>query len=626
MAYDYIPGTRVEKTDQNLLPTPSTPAKKILVVGTAEKGRADVAYPVVTSALAKAEFGTGGTLIRGMYEAQQSGATDVILYRIGGTPAKVVGIGDSTGAGGYIVETIQKDSDAGTDFALYYGDATNRLVVIRTSDELVVYDNDSTTPIDRGFVLVSGARASAGGDDIGSPSGFVNLADVSATGTVYTAGDDGVDLSRMKIYEKLYVAYKDLLTSNFDVLVPMDVYFDDYNVVPQGAYIGAVTPVAASANTYPTAGSYLLGSDVDSLGRVYVEEYEGEYYFWWIFDNAGTFTAADIYPTGVGSASATAKIDGTDLAIADFHEVNFGYQLSRFLYDYSTDIVDATGVIGVLPPASASVVDKARWLGKSPTWTLNVNTGEYTIANSNDNGTGLLGNKFMVGRSDHRSGVFGGGMILTDSEFMDGTELLDANDVPVDLGKYLSVVADTVFLRNSWYPAGYLSTFAASYGGMYLNMPTIQAPTNKTVSKTINMKYPFKLGDTNLLASVGYVVLRNKPKGLVVNSSPMATLPNSDWKKLSTVRIVKDVIDGVRSVADPYIGNALSAGGIASLKEAIQKVLQNAVGGGALKRYDPFEILQTPDMAVAGEAAVELTLVPAFELVKLTLTISLAKS
>ena len=622
-----LPRVATRFPDGNTLLSATTPSKKVLVVGTAGRGVSDQAFRVSTTTLAKAEFGTEGTLIRGMFEAKQSGATDVLLYRIGATPAKVTGIGDTTGVGGYIIETVDKDADAGNNYAFYYDDTTSRVVVKRNSDDLVVFDNDSTDPIERYEVIVSGARAIAGGADVGSPSSFVDLSDATGTGIAYIAGSDGTDLSRMEIYEKLYVTYKSLLDSEFDVIVPMDVYLDDYNVVPQGHFIGGVEPVALSANTYPTKGSYLLGTDVDALGRVYVEEYEGDFYFWWIFDNGASFTAADIFPTGVGSASATLKIDGTALTIDDFHEVNFAYQLARFLYDYSTDVVDATGNIGVIPPSSFSLRDKARWLGKSPTWTINTSTGEYYIASSGANGSGLLGNKFMVGRDDHRAGVFGGGFILTESEFLDsGSELVDENDVPVDLGKYITIVTDTVLMRNAWLPSGYSSSFAASYAGMYVNTPANISPTNKKISNSISLLFGFKVGDLDLLDGAGYTVLRRKPQGLVVADAPTATMPNSDWRRLSTVRIVKEIVDGIRAVADSYLGNSMSEGAKAALKEAVQKVLQNAVVAGYLKRYDPFEIIQTPDMEVAGVAAIDLVVVPAFELRVINLSVSLSKS
>jgi hypothetical protein len=269
------------------------------------------------------------------------------------------------------------------------------------------------------------------------------------------------------------------------------------------------------------------------------------------------------------------------------------------------------------------MVDRARWLGKSPVWQINTSTGEYTVQ---VNGTGLLGNKFMVGRTDWRPGVFGGGFIAMTGDYLDdGDEVIDTNDVPVDLGKYISIVVDYPLLKNSFNSLGYIASFAASYGGFYSNMPVTSAPTNKKVSGA-QIIFRQKLGNLDALAGSGYVVLRNKPQGLVVGDAPTATMPNSDWRRLSTVRIVKSVIDGVREAVDPFLGESLSQGKKAALQQAIEKVLMNAKKSGVLKDYRPFEIIQTPDMAVAGRADVALVLVPAFELRQVAVTVSVSKS
>lgn len=625
-----LPGVRVFKNDGNLAPEATSRAPRVLVVGQAGKGVADQAYLVSTSTLAKSEFGTEGTLIRGMWEAIKGGAKEVLLYRIGATSAKLEHVGDALGVDGYTIETVMKDDVAGESYAIYYGDTEDRIVVTRLSDDLVVYDNDSTAPIDLFEVTVSGFRAAAGGPDIGTASGLVDFDEVTGTGIAVTAGSDGLSLSRMEMYEKLHVAYKDLLQSEFDVIVPMDVYLDDLNIVPSGNYLPAsaknaglgVDPVPSATNTYPTAGAFALTSDVDTLGLVFVQEYEGKSYFWWDTDSDDV---AELWPASIGSASASTDIDGTAIGSGDFHEVNFGYQLARFLYDYSTDIVDATGVIGVLPPASNSLTDKARWLGKSPAWTLNTSTGEYTIASASDNGTGLLGNKFMVGSSAWRSGVFGGGFILTDSEFMDGEEEVDENEIAIDLGKYISVVADHPFLRNNWYSAGYRASFAASYAGFYVGLPPASAPTNKKVNSA-DIVYKMSLGALDSLTAAGFVTLRQKAVGVVVTDSPTATLPNSDWRRLSTVRIVKAIVDGVRAAVEPFIGEGTSAAVRASMQNAVEKVLMAGKKGGFLQDYKPFQIVQTATMEVQGIVSIALTLIPAFEIRQIELTVNVSKS
>jgi hypothetical protein len=633
--FQYLPGIVAELNDNNLTPEAGSAAPRVLVLGTAGKGQGNNPFLVRSTALAKSEFGLEGTLTRGMYEVKEAGAEEIALYRIGATAAVLEGIGGSaTGGTGYTITTVMEDDTAGATYGVYYDDATNRLIVVNLDDDLIVFDNDSTDPIDRTEVIVSGYRdnsESAGHwEDIGNSSTYIALEDVNTVVSptnsdyAYTAGTDGVNLSRMEMYEKLYKAYSLLLNYSFDVLVPMDVYFDDRNVVDQGN--GSIAPLSNNgANTYPTAGDYNPSVSVDSLGYFFVEEYQGDYHFFWKFaaPTVGNVTA-DIWPNGLGSASTSLKIDGTALSLEDWHEVSFGYQLARFLFEYSTVNVESTGVIGVRPPASIGLADMATWLGKEPTYSINNITGEYYINAPTDDGNGLLGNKFMAGKSTWRSGEYGGGMIATDTEFMDGEELIDDNDAPIDLGKYISVCVDYPILFTSYLSGGYKATFAPYYGGFYSVLPPSSAPTNKVVN-SIRMFYKVGLRKLDLLSRHGYVTLREKPQGVVVADAPTASLPGSDYKRLSTVRIVKDIIDAIRSGLDPFIGEGTTDASKATMHGVVDGILLRAKQAKYLNAYREFEIYQTPDMRVAGKAEIALTIVAAFELREITVTISLAK-
>lgn len=623
MAYDNIPAVRFSKLDGNLLPETASVAPRVMVIGRAGSGVSKTFYRVATTSAARSEFGLDGDLIQGMYEAKQSGATEIGLYRIGARPAIVEGIGDSTGTAGITVQTVEEDESAGANYSLYYEDSTGRLVIKRNSDSLVVYDNDSSSPIDRGEVYVSGAKATGGGDDIGSASGYVDLEDISVTGTTYTAGADGLNLSKMELYEELYRAYKDLVRHSFDVVVPMGANFDEKNVVDQGD--GSTTPVVPGGSSYPTAGANLPGSDVDALGQVYVERYQGEYYFWWWFDDgSGEFTAADISPS-VGSASDTTKIDGTALTESDFHEVNFGYQLARFLHDYSTTIVDAVGVLPVRPPESFSSKELALWLGESPTLTLNNTTNEYYIASDSDNGSGLLGNKFKAGMAGWRSGHAGGGMILTDTEFLDGQEQTDANGAYIDLGKYISVVCDEVLTANGFNTNGYRTNMAATYAGLFINNDPSDAPTNQVVPG-VRLLTSLSFTDINSLVGARYVTLRQKVQGLVVADAPTSSLATSDWRRLSTVRIIKSVSDAIRNKLDPFLGRGTSESTRASMQSLVEEVLLQAKRFGYIQAYASVQIIQTPAMEVTGNIEIPLSIQPAFEIRFIDVPISLSNS
>jgi hypothetical protein len=550
-----------------------------------------------------------------MYEVKQTGAKNVLLYRIGSTSAKLEHVGCSAGTGGYTIETIRKDDDAGSVYSVYYSDADDRLVVWNIQSGIVVYDNDTTDPVNLGEVIVSGSRCTAGGPDLGGPSAGTALEDVTGSGLTYTAGTDGVSPSRMELYEYLYKAYKDLMGEDFDHVVPMDIYLDDLNIADGDSFSASYLASIVSGGTYPTAGS----TD-DILAKVFVEEYAGEYHFFWDLNGDGV---AELYPDGIGSASGTVKADGSSLTAADFHEVNFAYQLARFCHEVSTNNVECLGVVGVRPPADLSRASITSWVGKLPSYTTS-NSGVQTINSILDNGTGILGNKFKAGQWGFRAGSPAyGGFILTDSEFIDGSEQTDQNGEYIDLGRYLSVVA--AYLRffnpidtSGW---GYAATAAPTYMGYVSTLDEKDSPTNQ-ILRGAQPIFTISPRLVDRITQVGYVYVFEKPKGLVVSDAPTGARPLSDFRRLTTMRIVKRVIDVFRAQADPFIGKSSNSATKAALDTAVTRGLDRLVSGGYITRYE-LSVRQTALQRVIGDATAELVIVPAWELRRIRLLLSL---
>lgn len=612
--FQYLPGTYRDLVDSSLAVFEQNRAPRTLILGTASKGQTPTPFVVTSSSQAASTFGSTGTLTRGMYETKAAGAKNVVLYRLGATSAKLEGIGDSTGSGGYTVETVREDDDAGGIYTIWYSDGIDRLVVFNSTTGLTVYDSNNTNA-DLGEVYVSGSRGASGGDDIGGPSSGTALEDVTATGTTYTAGTDGTSPSRMELYEYLYKAYADLLGQDFDYVIPMDVYLDDLNTVDGDTFSASYISGIVSGGTYPTQGS----TD-DILGKVFVEEYAGEYYFFWDLNGDGD---AELWPNGVGSASATTKITGESLTSADFHEVNFAYQLARFCHEVSANEVECLGAIGVRPPSSLARANVTSWIGKLPTFSSNSQNEEY-INSIIDNGTGLLGNKWMAGKYGFRSGSPAyGGFVLTDSEWNDGTEQLDSKDQIIDIGKHISVVAAWITLFNPIDSSGfgYAATAAPTYMAYVSTLDEKDAPTNKVVPwarPTLNLSP--RLVDR--LTQVGYVFIYERPKGLVISDAPTGARPLSDYRRLTTMRIVKRVIDVFRQRADPFIGRASNSEARQALETSISDGLTRLVSGGYITRFELY-IRQTALQRVTGQATAELVIVPAWELRRIQLELSL---
>jgi hypothetical protein len=636
MAFDNLPGIFGEKNDGNLAILPVNNNPKVCIIGTSAQGDSEEFYSVDKISDATAAFGKSGTLIRGMYEASIGGAENLRLMRIGATAAILTSIGES---GGLTITTVAKDDTAGTSYSLFFDASLKRLRVWEVSSGTLVYDNNPSYPLDTtdtGAVAVSGSITGTPTTDIGTLAVPVTMAAADNGGdgpAVYTAGTDGVAdaasgagaLSLMETYEALYRAYDLLKDQDIDVVLPMGVYVDDLNVMDMNT--GTINTRGLTAlSAYPNGGE-----TNDVLGKLFVEEYEGEYYFWWWFPNDPsnpTFTAANIFPTA-GSASATLKTDGvTALTAADFHEVNFGWQLAYFCYDQSQNNEEMTGVIGMLPSTGLSTKLVSQWVGTLPTTTTDV-SGNTVITT---NGTGLLGNKWLAGRVSANGipgrivggvdGLYGGGFIATDDGWIDGSELEDDNDHLVDIGKYISVVATHPILANPSRSTSYTATGAAIYGGFYSGLPPASAPTNKRM-KSVSL--PYRIGKAKLdsLAGLRYVTFHAETNGIVVSDAPTAARTDSDYRRLSTMRIVKAVIDDVRIAGRPFIGEGITGNKIAALDTAVDKKLSARVKSGDLQRYE-HRVIATPSQRVLGQASIELKLVPAFELRQVTVTVGLA--
>ncbi len=617
VAFENLPGVFPELEEGGLGISGAGRGPRVLVLGTAGQGQSQWPYVVQTTSSAASEFGSSGTLTRGMYESRTAGAENVILYRVGSTSATLSHVGDSSGVDGYTVETLRRDDDAGATYSIYYDDASDRLVIWNVVSGLVVYDNDSTDPIDYGEVIVSGLRAVAGGPDIAGPSSGTALEDVVTlghTGTAYVAGIDGSSPSRMELYEYYYKAYKGLLIQDFDWVIPMDVYLDDKNIVDGFAFSAAYLATISSGDGYPTASA----TD-DILGKLFIEEYQGDWYFFWDLNGDGI---ADLYPS-VGLANGTTKIDGSSLSSSDFHEVNFAYQLGYFCNEVSTNNKYCLGTIGVRPPASLSLSAISLWIGKSPTYTTRSDGSRY-IRQLGDNGSGLLGNKFKAGTYAFRAGEAYGGFMLTDGEFLDGTETEDVNGYPEDLGKYLSISSAYIRLFNAFDTTGrgYVTTAAPTYLGFASALDEQTAPTNKVI-RGLQRVFGISARQVDALAGAGYVHIYEKPKGMTVSDAPTGARPQSDYRRLTTMRIVKRVVGTIRTASDPFLGNSFDTARKAALNTAITQGLDKLVTGGYIQRY-VVDIRQTARQMVIGEAEVELILVPAWELRRITLSIALA--
>ncbi len=719
MAYENLPAVILELQDGNLSIMPEDNTPRVLILGIAGQGVADLVR-VTRPSLAVAEFSTVGNLIQGMYETRSGGATNVYLKRINTTPSTLVGVGDATGAGGLTIQAVEAGVLGGSHLKLFWDDDEKLLQVWNQYDQLVY---DSSLSLDARAVIVSGDTENLTGSDIGTAAAPVAMKDVVAVGTTYTAGTDGLNPTLMKMYEALDQAYQEMDGWPINYVVPMGVAMDALNVADDQSFIStqAIQSVGvgngveiafdlAHTRVVPStmvvevdneaitgyrlsSGTGTGGVDqiiIDALEREVVDEAVGS-------GTAGGEDTFDLDKAGVILSTLTVTVSGvpvtaftlsagtgilgvdqiifvtppaegapivasytwagpleTPEALAAsyefitkdallylrtyeedyetkyewhtaktrvtpdetfiYHEVNFAQQLATYCQKQAVNERMVLGAIKVTPPRSLAYKDIASWCGKAPTRDL---LGNVTV-----NGDGLLGNKFMAGTIGHPNP----GFWYSDSGFLDDVSSYDVK-INEDIGKYLSILATPVTFFNTPIDQtgyGYRDGAQAYYIGFMSGLDVSKAPTNKVVA---NISCPFKLTKSrqNDLVGTGYVVISDKEQGTVIVDAPTAATVASDFRRVSTMRIVGEYTDRVRAVCFPFLGNGFNGVKRAGMQTAVQKVGSDMIDEGKIQGVVA-QVSATQLQAVQGQASLEAQLTPAFELRRIDFTVALSAS
>jgi hypothetical protein len=218
------------------------------------------------------------------------------------------------------------------------------------------------------------------------------------------------------------------------------------------------------------------------------------------------------------------------------------------------------------------------------------------------------------------------GNLPTGASFAVNSDVIrDRNGHMIDIGKYISVCAMplTFFNNTDLTGSGYQANMAGFYGGFYSNLPANSSPTNKTVS---GVRAPFRISKTKLnsLAKMHYVAIKQKESDIKISDAPTAARPDSDFTRLTTMRIIAEVVDAVRAVSEPYIGEPNTAPARVSLETGITRELSRLQELGFISRFEA-KVSATVTQQIQGDATVELVIVPAFELRKIRIITSLAK-
>lgn len=187
-------------------------------------------------------------------------------------------------------------------------------------------------------------------------------------------------------------------------------------------------------------------------------------------------------------------------------------------------------------------------------------------------------------------------------------------------GPYLSVVAGEIAPMGHDSRGFGFSNGAAVYAGYICGLDSWSAPTGKNIFNISKIRYnPTNLQQRALIdKGVVPIALNSNRQPTWVDAQTFAQ-DNSDYTRLTTLRIVFDSVQMVKSVAQQFIGEASNTATRNALDTAITSGLRSMQVQGAIMDSD-FNISY-----VAGEyrAIVDVVLRPAFELRNIEIRVSI---
>ena len=662
-------GLSTEILDGKLNPKTNIPDGVVLVIDRAYDGPSDELFLVTDTQKAKVIYGANSPIIQGMRHAYAGGATDVMLYRIGGSGAIINNI-----FGAYtLLETVSSKVGAGVDLKVYAGPRqtnTEKATLIVTQGTKVVYSNAPGKAIDLGIVNVEGFDADTFQYQIGTLSEPVAFAEVlnnvnkkgsetftatasqnvftfnatvtsvgtvtktvgsvttvipssdytlvgttgAYTGLTLTVGADEDDIVEVATLTKLtpteltaeeitYTAAKDSMNVSLNKLYEL---FDTAFVNLENVDIFSVL-LPDLFNVRNIAD----GVDDSSDRLTYVQRTETEtgFTYKWSGNKYIYQLATDETLTTTDPDLAALDDLGQPLVKEQYNEVDFAHRLGMWAYSQSSASTFINANIGVRPPVANYTIAINRWLGKAPTKDI--------YGNIIENGTGLLGNRFMAGTTTRSAGFY-----ATDTGYPDGAPKYDTGDVLVDLGKFLSINVMPVYISAESLTGNQVNVRSAAgvYAGL-VNTVTVGDSTTNQVLPNVTALFRLKQSKVQELSDLGYVALEEKTKGLTVYSGDLATQPTSDYDYISTAIAVTYVVGRLKVITDPYIGRGISSTLMAALYNAIDVELKAAVALGYINGYNFNLIGRT-----ANELSLPLTLQAKDELRSISMTLALSEN
>lgn len=373
---------------------------------------------------------------------------------------------------------------------------------------------------------------------------------------------------------------------------------------------------------------------------------------------SGAYAALRSYPTdlvvpvGVYAEDPIGTLFATSLGYftgGSLTSESFLKQLANFCYQQTKDYNTSLGVISVKPPLMAPVVGslvKTSYMstGDAGYWFNNPSLANMTgwygyLLGSDTSAVSPAWLKYLSGSTATYASQY---LITSGFQAQTAAGVGETDDLgnKIDAGAYVNVVAMPARVLHpsvrkfaaeknaSQSNVSFNCGGAASYAGLITTLVPHSATTNKPIPGIVPSRR-LSLSQAEGLMNYRMVTMTDRTRGYVVVNGVTGAYKyddytKSDYTQLTTVRITQAAIDGVRASCEPYIGEALNGPHLNAMREAVEIHLKNMKLAGALQDYR-FTVVSSPDQQVIGVATVDLSIVPAFELTRVNVSVKLQK-
>jgi hypothetical protein len=300
------------------------------------------------------------------------------------------------------------------------------------------------------------------------------------------------------------------------------------------------------------------------------------------------------------------------------------------------------GAIAVIESGKLVIVSPTAFTtGASTLAAVNLPSGKVAVKKRHINGTIYAGNfaKVLADFAETQTLNFNASVAFIGTKAPAGNSLTQVKahvdrlvGLENDYSGYVQVVAAPELgyqipnLASLYYTNG-----VVTYAALVSTLRAESAPTNKMVMGVSSVHYNLSLRQLNNLTGKKFVTFRVK-NGSVVVTDGCTTAPDlvvggqkraSDFARLSTLRITTAASQLVREICEPFIGEPNRMPQYNALNAAIKGGLEAMKQQGAINDYR-FSVVARG--VTLNEAVVTLEIIPAFELRKIAINVSLRPS